>query len=158
MLNDQCSIKKCNSICLRVIADFELGILKNPDLERKHEKISYSKFFLKKFKPQGSLIKNTWSYDTELALNIAVSYGVSDSVANLKHEINNLPNADDWCYVRGHDAVNIFTAGLLSEIGRGAAVDDARVDSLLRVGIEEHEYQASSLYNSLNNWYLLQKI
>lgn len=117
----------------------------------------YGRASLKKFKPQGSLVKGTWSYDTELALNIAVGYGVSDSVANLKHEISTLPNADDWCYVRGHDAVNIFTAGLLSEIGRGASVDDARVDSLLRAGIEEHEYQASTLYNSLNNWYLSQK-
>lgn len=111
---------------------------------------------LKKFKPQGSLVKGTWSYDTELALNMAVGYGVSDSVANLKNEIANLPDADDWCYVRGHDAVNILTAGLLGEIGRGVSVDDARVDSLLRAGIEEHEYQASALYNSLNNWYLLQ--
>lgn len=112
----------------------------------------HNRTLLKKFRPQCALVKGAWLYDPEVAFRIAVNYGVSESVDTLKREINELPNANNWYYVRGHDAVNILTAGLLSEITNGTFVDDARVDSVLRAGFEEHEYQASSLYKSLNEW------
>jgi hypothetical protein len=111
------------------------------------------KVSLRKLKPQIFIMKNSWSYDFDAALKFTIDRGVCTSTDELLSLISNLPTMDQWYYVRGHDAVNILTGGLLKEIGRGTPIYDSMIESMLRVGIEEHEYHESNLYRAIENWH-----
>lgn len=113
----------------------------------------FRKVKLKKLKPQIFISKDSWEYDFEQAMEFCVRLGAFESVEDLRTRISLLPHMDDWHYVRGHDAVNILTGGLIKQFGRGGTIDEARVESALRLGIEEYEYQSTNLYQSLEAWY-----
>ncbi|MOA59362.1 hypothetical protein D3C78_1839550 [compost metagenome] len=65
--------------------------------------------------------------------------------------MNELPDAAPWHYVRGHDAINILIGGFIKEIG-STAIDEARLQAALRVGLEEDEYKTTNLYKDILNW------
>lgn len=111
-----------------------------------------NKVSLKKFKPQSFMRKDEWKYDLDSAIHSAVNKGVSASSEELYERIKKLPTADCWHYVRGHDAINIFTGGLVTEIGRGGHVDASRIESVLRAGIDEAEYKETKLFKELSTW------
>lgn len=117
-----------------------------------------NKVSLKKLKPQSFMKKKTWIYDMDEVINSAIKKGVSSSKEELLDQIKKLPEADCWHYVRGHDAVDIFTGGLVTEIGRGGHVDCSRVESVLRAGIDEAEYRSTKLYQELSNWMNIRNI
>lgn len=106
----------------------------------------------KNFRPQIFIKKDKWEYDFDAALKNCVDRGVADSTESLKDLIEKLPQDKYWHYVRGHDAVNILTGGLIKEIGRGGLIDDSRIESALRIGIEDEEYKASKIYEELERW------
>ncbi|WP_415773183.1 DUF4435 domain-containing protein [Pseudomonas sp. LB3P38] len=110
------------------------------------------KVSLKKFKPQSFMISGKWKYDQDAAIIAAVKKGVCPTTEELVERINQLPSVDCWNYVRGHDAVNILTGGLLTEIGRGSSLDASRVESVLRAGIDDAEYHQTQLYQRLSAW------
>ncbi|AGZ37137.1 MAG: DUF4435 domain-containing protein [Pseudomonas sp.] len=107
---------------------------------------------LKKFKPQSFMVAGKWEYNREAAIAAAVKKGVCSTAEELIDRMAQLPAVDCWNYVRGHDAVNILTGGLLSEIGRGAPLDASRIESVLRAGIDDAEYQKTQLYQRLTEW------
>lgn len=107
---------------------------------------------LKKFKPQAFMHADRWDYDYEAAIAAAVRKGVCATAEELTERINQLPEVDCWNYVRGHDAVNILTGGLVSEIGRGYPLDASRIESVLRAGIDDAEYRQTQLYQRLYAW------
>lgn len=107
---------------------------------------------LEALKPQRFMQRPTWEYNELDALSEAVRLGVSGSVDDLVQEMRSLPNNTLWCYVRGHDAVNILAGGLMSEIGQGNSVNLPVLQSLLRTGIEEHEYKGTKLFQSIDAW------
>lgn len=108
---------------------------------------------LKKFKPQSFMDKVGWKYRIDEAFQVAVDKGVCSSVDELQQKIQKLPDVDIWNYVRGHDAVNIFVGGLLSELGRGGKIDGERLGLVLRSGIDEAEYTSTKLYQSIIAWH-----
>lgn len=103
-------------------------------------------------KPQRYMKSPAWVYSEEEILHEAVKLGVSDTATNLSEKMHSLPNKTLWCYVRGHDAVNILAGGLMSEIGQGGSVKLPALQSLLRAGIEEHEYRGTKLFQSIDAW------
>ncbi|MDU8604687.1 DUF4435 domain-containing protein [Pseudomonas syringae group sp. 247E2] len=108
---------------------------------------------LKKLKPQRFMEKGKWSYDFDDVLSVSVSLGVSASVEELIKGMYALPEVESWNYVRGHDAVDIFAGGLLTELGRGVKLDAFMIESVLRVGIQDHEYYDTKLYKSISGWH-----
>lgn len=118
-----------------------------------HEGIS-----LKKFKPQIFIMDGSWEYDFEAALEFAVLKGVCASREELVEKMKALPDVFVWNYVRGHDAVDILTGGLVRELGNGGKVDGARIESVLRTGIDEAEFGATKLYRSINEWHAIKQI
>ncbi|WP_332769056.1 DUF4435 domain-containing protein [Pseudomonas koreensis] len=109
---------------------------------------------LKKFRPQAFMKKDIWVYDFESVMLSAVEKGVCTSIEDLTTKIRDLPEVEPWSYVRGHDAINILTGGLVCEIGRGGKVDSDRVESVLRSGIEEVEFRETKLHRSITAWHL----
>lgn len=107
---------------------------------------------LKGFLPQRFVDIQRWTYDFEAVLAEAVRVGVSSSVEELLAYIDELPAVDSWHYVRGHDAVNVFTGGLMRRVGNNGNITSADVESMLRIGIEEYEYKRTELYQSLSRW------
>lgn len=112
---------------------------------------------LKKYKPQGFMQKGVWLYDFEKALDVAISKGVCHTSEELKQKMELLPDVDIWNYVRGHDAVDIFAGGLISELGRnGGRVDGERLELVLRSGIDEAEFVETKLHRMIDAWHLSQ--
>lgn len=107
---------------------------------------------LSKVKPQACIKKGRWEYDYRAFDDIVINMGVAASRADLAAQIAALPANSPWHYVRGHDAVNILTGGLLTVIGSGGGVDESKVSSVLRAGLETHEYEQTDLYAQLNSW------
>ncbi|WP_296217099.1 DUF4435 domain-containing protein [Pseudomonas sp. UBA2684] len=108
---------------------------------------------LKCLKPQNFIISNRWAYDLERVYEFCVSRGVASTAEELKTLVAGLPSTDPWNYVRGHDAVGILTGGLMTELGRGGRIDNSRVESALRIGMEDEEYKLSSISQQLSNWH-----
>lgn len=109
---------------------------------------------LESLKPQRFMQKPLWSYNEKEVLIEAVRLGVSSSINELVEKMQALPNRSLWCYVRGHDAVNILAGGLLTEIGHGSSVTLPLLQSLLRAGIEDYEYRTTKLFQSIDEWML----
>lgn len=113
---------------------------------------------LKKFKPQIFMLNGSWEYDFDAAVNFAVTKGVCVSVEELLSKMHALPDVFVWNYVRGHDAVDILTGGLVSELGGGGKVDGGRIESVLRSGIDEAEFGETKLFRSINDWHAVKQI
>ena len=107
---------------------------------------------LKGFLPQRFVNLQLWSYDYEAVLAEAIRVGVASTLEELLSRMDDLPSVGTWHYVRGHDAVNIFTGGLMSRIGSNGNINCADVASMLRIGIEDVEYERTELYQSLSHW------
>ncbi|MFK0664974.1 DUF4435 domain-containing protein [Aeromonas salmonicida] len=115
-----------------------------------------NKVCLKKLKPQIFIEKSSWSYDYKAAIDYCVTkLNVSPSDVALITEINRLPAAAPWHYVRGHDALNILVGGLTKELG-SSNVDENKIQTALRMGLEVNEYERTSLFRDLSNWHLKQ--
>lgn len=108
---------------------------------------------LKCLKPQNFILPNKWDYDLDKVYEFCVSRGAAASTDELKALVAGLPCTDAWNYVRGHDAIGILTGGLMTEIGRGGRIDNSRVESALRIGIEDEEYKLSYISQQLNHWH-----
>lgn len=107
---------------------------------------------MKGFLPQRFVDLKHWSYDFEAVLAEALRINVAASLEDLLLKMGELPVVDSWHYVRGHDAVNIFTGGLMRRIGKNGKVCSSDVETMLRVGIEDVEYRQTGLYQSLSMW------
>ncbi len=107
---------------------------------------------LKCLKPQNFILSTTWDYNFDEVIDFCLSRGVADTAEDLNNMISALPSTHDWNYVRGHDAVSILVGGLMKEIGSLSKVDNSRVESALRVGIEDEEYRQSKIYSDLSAW------
>ncbi len=107
---------------------------------------------LRCLKPQNFISDAAWRYDFEEVMDFCVSRGVASSVEELKRLVAALPATHPWNYVRGHDAVSILVGGLMKEIGASSKIDNSRVESALRLGIEDEEYRQSKIYADLSAW------
>lgn len=111
-----------------------------------------AKVSLKELKPI-QFFKDNWIYDEEKALARAVHLGVCNSVEDLKAIIANLPDAPNWHYVRGHDAVDILCGGLLSVLGGRRGVCTAQIEPVLRQSFSHSDYLKTEIYKSSKSWH-----
>lgn len=110
------------------------------------------KVCLRKLKPQTFIDNTHWSYDYNSAIQYCTNkLKVCQYPDELIKKMNELPDAAPWHYVRGHDAINILIGGFIKEIG-STAIDEARLQAALRVGLEEDEYKTTNLYKDILNW------
>lgn len=109
---------------------------------------------LKKLKPQIFIDESNWSYNYKKIITYCVdNLHVCSSEIDLIQKINTLPNAAPWHYVRGHDALNILTGGFVKVFGV-SKVDENKIQTALRMGLERDEYEKTSLFKNLSSWRL----
>ena len=95
---------------------------------------------------------NTWTVDSEELIRVAVK-DRSSSADVLKHRLRELPEADSWYIVRGHDVIEILKIGLWHVLGdRPTRVGAAQISSVLRAGISREELKDTLLWKKIRLW------
>lgn len=107
---------------------------------------------LKKFKPL-IFFRDDWSYDHDRALARAVELGVCETAEALIEHMRNLPNVNDWYYVRGHDAIDILCGGLKSVFGYSGSVGATTIEPVLRQSLRDADFAKSKIYTEVNSWH-----
>lgn len=111
-----------------------------------------SKVCLKNLKPV-QFFKSDWSYDEGRLFEKAVQLGVAGSVDELMAEMYNLPEADPWHYVRGHDAIDILCGGLISVLGAGKACA-SQIEPVLRQSLTTVQYRNTAIHEQSSLWHV----
>lgn len=106
---------------------------------------------LKSLKPV-QFFNDDWSYDESKLFERAVQLGVSSSVDELEMEIRNLPVANPWNYVRGHDAIDILCGGLISTLGPFRAYASL-IEPILRQSLTPQQYQNTKIHEQSVLWH-----
>lgn len=107
---------------------------------------------LERFRVPRFVDENTWSVPSEESICNALCD--SHEVAlTLMHRINDLPEADPWYVVRGHDMVEIFRIGLRHVLGEMPASTGVKeIGRLLRVAMSREDLQETRLWTDIRGW------
>lgn len=112
----------------------------------------YFKRCLKNFKPIQFFIKD-WTYNETAALEKAVALGVGSSLEDLKLKISELPDADPWHYIRGHDAIDILCGGIVSVLGTGKSCSSNLLEPILRQALSFDAFSKTKLFKETIDWH-----
>ena len=94
----------------------------------------------------------TWTVDSEELIRVAVK-DRSSSADVLKHRLRELPEADSWYIVRGHDVIEILRIGLKDVLGDlSASVGVEQISRVLRAGISRKDLQDTLLWKKIRRW------
>jgi hypothetical protein len=107
---------------------------------------------LKKYKPL-QFFNADWSYNEAVALERAVHLGVAPTVEQLRAQIDRLPAASDWYYVRGHDAIDILCGGIMSLFGDGRQIGVPAVEPILRQSLDNQQFSRSRVFTEVVQWH-----
>ena len=111
------------------------------------------KVCLKDFKPIQFCDKACWNYDYGRMIDKAVKLGVSESKEELVEQIEKLPSAPDWHYVRGHDAIDILCGGLISIFSKGQPCSVSKIEPVMRQALSKEKFSATELYKNTYSWH-----
>ena len=94
----------------------------------------------------------TWMVDTEELICVAANRNLSDA-AVLKRSIAELPCADPWYVVRGHDVVELLRVGLIRVLGNlPNSVGPKQISGILRAGISREDLEHTMLWANIRCW------
>ena len=95
----------------------------------------------------------TWAVDEQGLLHAVVKDGSTCDEEVVERCIGQLPVADPWRVVRGHDMVRILRIGLGRVLGNvGAGVGQEHISSILRSGFTPADLQATTLWTDMRAW------
>ena len=95
----------------------------------------------------------TWTVDEQGLVRAVVKDGSPCDEDFVERCIAQLPAADPWYLVRGHDIVSVLMIGLrriLGSIRPGAG--DEHISSILRSGFTPADLQATTLWSDMRGW------
>ena len=96
--------------------------------------------------------ENTWTVTNEELL-CATLLGSPDDALELRRCIDNLPTADPWYVVHGHDMVEILRIGLRHTLGDiPASVGVKEIGRMLRAAMTPDDLQATKLWTDMRTW------
>lgn len=95
----------------------------------------------------------TWAVDEKGLVRAVVKDGSPCDEDTVERCIAQLPVADPWRVVRGHDMVRILRIGLGRILGNvGAGIGDEHISSILRSGFTPADLQATTLWTDMRAW------
>ena len=107
---------------------------------------------LERFRAPRFVDENTWSVPCEESICNALCDSREVALA-LMHRINDLPVADPWYVVRGHDMVEILRIGLRHVLGEMPASTGVKeIGRLLRVAMSREDLQETRLWTDIRSW------
>ena len=96
--------------------------------------------------------ENTWIVDIEGLICVAANCNLSDADV-LKRSIAELPYADPWYVVRGHDVVELLRIGLRRVLGdRPNNAGRKQISGILRAGISRMDLESTLLWANIRFW------
>ena len=96
--------------------------------------------------------ERTWTLDDEELIREAVSHAAIDA-QQLQDEIAQLPDADPWHVVQGHDLIDLLKIGLrrvLGSLSPSKGVKD--IAGLLRRAMPSQDLQSTGLWREIRRW------
>lgn len=94
----------------------------------------------------------TWTVDGKGLIRAVVKDGSACDEELVERCIAQLPVADPWRVVRGHDVVSILRIGLRRILGNiGAGVGEEHIASILRAGFTPADLQATALWTDVRD-------
>lgn len=106
---------------------------------------------MKAFKPIQFFNKD-WSYDEEMMYSKAIQLGVAGSVEELREKVLELPEANPWYYVRGHDAIDVLCGGIIAVLG-GAKVSASLIEPVLRQSLTVEQFGNTDIHKQSTQWH-----
>ena len=100
----------------------------------------------------------SWAVDEDRLLKIAagMTEGVEENV--LRQQIADLPSADPWHVVHGHDLLEILRVGLRNALGNlPASIGVKEIASGLRLAMPVADLQSTQLWEDMQRWERLNK-
>ncbi len=95
----------------------------------------------------------TWTVDGKGLIRAVVKDGSACDEELVERCIAQLPVADPWRVVRGHDVVSILRIGLRRILGNiRAGVGEEHIASILRSGFTPADLQATALWTDVRGW------
>ena len=96
---------------------------------------------------------DTWMVDREGLIRAVVMDGSPDDENVLIRCIAQLPSADPWFVVQGHDMVQVLRRGLMSALGDvQASVGPEQISQVLRSALFPNDLQATMLWADIRMW------
>ena len=96
--------------------------------------------------------ENTWIVDIEGLICVVANCNPSDADV-LKRSITELPCADPWYVVRGHDVVELLRIGLRRVLGnRPNNAGRKQISGILRAGISREDLEHTMLWANIRIW------
>ena len=107
---------------------------------------------LRKLNIEDFIDKNTWSVSNEELICNTLLDSRKDALALIRR-INDLPEADPWYIVRGHDMVKILWIGLHHVLGEmPASTGMKEIGRILQIAMSREDLQETRLWTDIRGW------
>ena len=94
----------------------------------------------------------TWAVDEDRLFSEAAN-GVRKDESTLRGRVAELPQADPWHVVRGHELIELLRIGLRRRLGNlPASTGVAAIGRVLRAAMPEEELQATAMWRDMTRW------
>ena len=96
---------------------------------------------------------DTWQVDSAALIRVVTASDFLDDEGMIAKRIAQLPPADSWRVVHGHDMVEILRRGLMRILGDiTRSVGPKQITQVLRAGMSTEEFQATTLCADIRSW------
>ena len=97
--------------------------------------------------------RKTWAVDVEGLIRAVVREGSMDDENVVARRVGELPAADDWWVVQGHDVLALLRIGLMQVLGNmKASVGTEQIARVLRAAMSREELQGTQLWADMRAW------
>ncbi|MCY4025592.1 MAG: DUF4435 domain-containing protein [Acidobacteria bacterium] len=97
--------------------------------------------------------RSTWTVDSRGLMRAIVREGSEDDERVIAERLRNLPEADGWWVVQGHDVVDLLRIGLMHVLGSmKASVGTREVSRVLRAAMSQEELEGTQLGADIKAW------
>lgn len=94
----------------------------------------------------------TWEVNEDRLFSEAAN-GVRKDESTLRGRVAELPQADPWHVVRGHELIELLRIGLRRRLGNlPASTGVAAIGRVLRAAMPEEELQATAMWRDMTRW------
>lgn len=110
-------------------------------------------------KPHRFIDERAWAVDDEELVRVVAESKAHGDAQALKRAITQLPAADPWHIVLGHDLIEILRVGLRYALGSlKASVGVDGIAALLRQAVEGQDLEATGLWRDIRRWEQLNRL